>query len=532
MGTNLAAFASEHFTHCAILRHFRMQNEGQKLSAASQPSEGAEMAAPSEGRDVLVVDLDRTLSATDFTLENVLSALGANPLNITKLTAWAFKGRSYLKARTAELAMSDVKVAPYNPEVIAFIEAAKADGAYVVLATASNQAVADAVAKHIGLFDAAHGSTEGNNFKGRAKADFLNRTYGEGNYIYMGDSPSDAKIWSHAKKAVTVGATRRVKALAESAASDVQHISIASRESERQLRAMFKTIRPHQWSKNILVFVPLLSAQEFSAPVILQAVLAFFCFCLTASSVYVLNDLLDLDADRNHPRKKNRPFASGALPIKTGIWMAPLLLLAGFGLAAWQLPAVFFLVLTGYYALTLSYSFFLKRKIMIDVFTLAGLYTIRVIAGAAATLISLSPWLAGFALFFFLALAIVKRLSEVVDMISMNEVARQKRDYAARDLGMVQSLGAAAGYGAILVLSFYFSSPEATKLYQSPEVLWATTPLLLYWISRMLVLANRGEMDDDPIVFAAKDRTSMLIGLCVLGIILVGEFFDWTILTQ
>ncbi|MGB3627081.1 MAG: UbiA family prenyltransferase, partial [Henriciella sp.] len=396
-------------------------NEGTTLTAASPSSRDASSAAPSAAQDILVVDLDRTLTATDFTLENVLAVLGHNPFNIAKLTRWALMGRSYLKARAAERIMPDVEAAPYNRECIAFIRAAKADGAYVVLATASNQKIADAVAAHIGLFDAVHGSSEGNNFKGSAKAEFLDRTYGRGNYTYMGDSPSDVKVWTSAKKAVTVGATQKVRSLAESAAPQAEHISLASGRTMSRPRALLNTIRPHQWSKNILVFVPLLSAQEFSLPIILNAVLAFICFSLTASSVYVLNDLLDLDADRAHPRKKNRPFASGALKIESGMWMAPLLLAAGFSLAIWQLPLIFVLVLVGYYALTLSYSFFLKRKIMVDVFTLAGLYTIRVGAGAAATLIALSPWLAGFALFFFLALAIVKRLSEVVDMISMNE---------------------------------------------------------------------------------------------------------------
>jgi 4-hydroxybenzoate polyprenyltransferase/phosphoglycolate phosphatase-like HAD superfamily hydrolase len=478
-------------------------------------------------REVLVVDMDRTLLATDMTMEAVLAFLGKHPLKLFTLIGWALQGRSVLKARLAEAVMPGVALAPVNPEVLALVEERRAAGAHTVLASASNERVVAAVAERFGVFDTVMGATEANNFKGSAKADALDAAYGAGGYTYVGDSPSDLKVWSRAGGVVTAGAPKGLRGRAEALGKPVRHLALASREPGAQARAFIKAMRPHQWSKNILIFVPLLAAQAFSVPVLLNALIAFVVFSMTASSVYVLNDLLDLDADRAHPRKRKRPFASGLVAIKDGLWLAPLLLLGAIALAIAFLPVPFLAVLGLYYIATLTYSFWLKQKIMVDVFLLAGLYTARIVAGGAATLIPMSPWLIGFSIFFFLALAIVKRLAELIDMVRANKPRSSKRDYSAQDLGMVQSLGAAAGFAAILVLNFYFTSPEATRFYAAPEYLWAVSPLLLFWMSRMLVLANRGEVDDDPIVFAAKDRTSRLVGVCVVAIVLCAEFLPW-----
>lgn len=476
-------------------------------------------------RNVVVVDMDRTLLAVDMTIESVLHFMGHKPLRIPALIGWMMKGRAVLKARLAEEAMPDVNMAPANPEVIAYIEERRAAGDWIVLASASNEKVVQAVADRFGLFDQVMGATEDNNFKGSAKADALDAAFGKGQYTYLGDSPSDLKVWSRSAKAVTVGAPSKVRKQAEKVAPAAEHIATASRSKKAYFRGLLKAIRPHQWSKNILIFVPLVAAQTITMTNVLYALLAFVVFSLTASSVYVLNDLVDLDADRAHPRKRKRPFASGIVPAKDGLALAPMLLLVAVGLAVFLLPPMFLIVLGGYYAATLSYSFWLKQKIMVDVFLLAGLYTFRILAGQAATDIPMSPWLIGFSLFFFLALAIAKRLTEIVDIVRNDKGRSSKRDYSEVDMGMVQSLGAAAGYAAILVLTFYFTSPEATALYKNPEFLWGIGPLMLFWISRMLVLANRGHMDDDPIVFAAKDRTSQAVGLLVIIIVLLAELW-------
>ncbi len=489
---------------------------------AAKPDDAAQ--AVSAARETVIVDMDRTLLAVDMTLESVLGLAGRKPWKIPAMIGWALAGRAVLKAKLADEAIPDVELAPANPEVIDYLEKKKAEGARIVLASASNEKIVQAVADRFGLFDAAHGSNRDDNFKGSAKADFLDRTYGKGAYTYLGDSPSDMKVWARGGKAVTVGATGKVQKEAAKLSPEHEHIAVASRDRGTYVRKLIKTLRPHQWSKNVLIFVPLLAAQEINPGTLIAATLAFIAFSLTASSVYVLNDMVDLDADRAHPRKKKRPFASGIVPVKDGFVLGPLLLLSAFGVAIFFLPLLFVAVLAGYYALTTGYSFFLKRKIMVDTFTLAGLYTIRIIAGGAATLIPMSPWLIGFSIFFFLALAIAKRLGELVAVIQKDKGKASKRDYSSVDLGMVQSLGAAAGYASVLVLIFYFNSPEASSLYERPEVLWGVTPLLLFWVSRLLVIANRGEMDDDPIVFAAKDKTSMAVGVLCAAIVLVAEF--------
>ncbi len=494
------------------------------IAAAENIGDSADQG---NAREVVVVDMDRTLLVSDMTLENALGVVGHKPWKIPAMIGWAMKGRAVLKARLAETAMPSLAHVPVNPEVVAYVEARRSAGAKTVLASASSAPIVTGIARQTGLFDEAYGATEANNFKGEAKADFLDATYGKGGYTYVGDSPSDLKVWSRAGHAVTVGASPSLRRQAEAVAPGAEHLDVASRGMSTWLRGVIKAIRPHQWSKNALIFVPLLAAQALTGGTILAAILAFIVFSLTASSVYILNDMLDLDSDRSHPRKRLRPFASGIVPIKDGLKIAPLLLFAAVLLAVLFLPPSFLIVLPVYFVATTSYSLWLKRKVMVDVFLLAGLYTVRIIAGGEATGVPMSPWLIAFAIFFFLCLAIVKRMAEIVD-IARNDKARQsKRDYGLVDLPMVQSLGAAAGFGSILILVAYFTSPDATSLYRSPEYLWGIGPLMLFWVSRILVLANRGHVDDDPIVFAAKDRTSLAVGAIVVLIIMAAEYLPW-----
>lgn len=495
------------------------------MARAEPTLENGSGAAPARAPvETIVVDLDRTLISTDMTLECLLAFIGRHPLEIPKLIGWGLSGRSRLKDEVGKRSAPNPATVPLNPEVIDYLRAKKAEGAHLVLASASNEGVVNAIAQEVGLFDEVIGSTAQSNLKGTAKAAELDRRYGSGNYTYVGDSPADLKVWARAGKAVTVGTSRGLRKKVEDVAPAAEHIDVAARQPGTFFANLLREMRPHQWSKNILIFVPLLAAHAFSLQTFVAALLAFLIFSLTASSVYLINDMVDLDADRAHPRKRLRPFASGRLALKDGLIAAPLLLVCAIGLGALLLPPLFMLVLAGYFLATLSYSLWLKQKVMVDVFLLAGLYTFRILAGGAATGIPMSPWLLGFSLFFFLALAIVKRVAELVDIIESKDTRESKRDYTAIDLGTVQSLGAAAGYASILVLTFYFTSPEATELYDAPVVLWAVGPLMLFWISRMLVLASRGHMDDDPIVFAAKDRTSLIVGACVAATILLAVF--------
>jgi 4-hydroxybenzoate polyprenyltransferase len=304
-------------------------------------------------------------------------------------------------------------------------------------------------------------------------------------------------------------------------AANVSEVERVFDRSAGQGRSWLKALRLHQWLKNLLVFLPLLTAHLVLVPdALLRSLLAFFSFCLCASGVYLLNDLLDLDADRRHPRKRLRPFAAGALPITAGLVAAPLLTLAAFALAL-AISKLFALTLAGYYVLTLAYSFAFKRIAMLDTVVLAGLYTVRIIAGTAALRISVSFWLLAFSMFLFLSLAMIKRYTELRGLLMAGDSRSAGRSYSVDDLPLVQSLGATSGYLAVLVLALYINSTASELLYRHPRVLWLLCPLLLYWISRAWLIAHRGGMHDDPVVFALTDRISQLL-LAIAVVIVAG----------
>jgi 4-hydroxybenzoate polyprenyltransferase len=285
------------------------------------------------------------------------------------------------------------------------------------------------------------------------------------------------------------------------------------------VRAFIRALRPHQWAKNALLLVPLLAAHHLTAPgALLNALLAVAAFCLCASSVYVTNDLLDLASDRAHHHKSQRPFASGDLSLLAGLIMAPALLGAAALIAA-MLPERFILVFATYFVLTLAYSLFLKGRVVVDALILAGLYTLRVIAGAGAVTVALSFWLLLFSVFLFLSLAFVKRFAELDALRRRERLNAAGRGYTVEDLPILQSLGTAAGYLSVLVLALYINSPDIQSLYQRPKVIWMLCVLMIYWISRVWMMAQRGQMHDDPVVFALKDRIS--IGVALLGALTV-----------
>ncbi|NNF23821.1 MAG: UbiA family prenyltransferase [Rhodobacteraceae bacterium] len=277
--------------------------------------------------------------------------------------------------------------------------------------------------------------------------------------------------------------------------------------------AFWAALRPHQWAKNLLVFLPMMAGQVWTLPSFAHSALAFAAFCLVASSVYALNDLLDLASDRAHPRKQERPFASGALPLSWGRPMAVGLLLAGMAIALVTEP-LFALVLAGYYLLTAAYSFYFKRKTILDICTLAGLYTIRIVAGSVATSIYLSVWLLALSIFLFLALAAIKRQAELVDALGRGEQQPAGRGYRAEDLPLISQMAISSSYVAVLVLALYLNTPSVQELYATPALLWGICLILLYWLSRAVMKTHRGEMHDDPIIFAFKDRVSLV---CVLA---------------
>jgi len=347
----------------------------------------------------------------------------------------------------------------------------------------------------------------------------LKRRYGDRGFEYLGNSSADVKVWSAASVVHVVNASigLRKKALAFGRTGMV----FANQPS--YFRGWCRTLRLHQWAKNLLIFLPLLAAHRLLDVALLwQAMVAFMCFGCCASSVYLLNDLLDLEDDRKHRTKCWRPLAAGTFPILHAIVWTPLLLALAFGFALWLLPMQFVAVLFCYYTLTSLYSLWLKRIVMLDVVTLAILYTLRVIAGAAAATLPTTFWILAFCMFIFLSLAFVKRYTELYHTRAVNGNDKAPgRGYIGSDFEMLASLGAAAGYISVLVLALYINDGAAQSLYKRPQWMWAACPLLLFWLSRVWLIAHRGNMQDDPLVFALRDTVSRWIGLGLLGIFLM-----------
>lgn len=461
---------------------------------------------------VLAVDLDGTLIKSDMLYESFWSAATRDwPTALGTIRALA-RGRAALKRALVEASSVTVETLPYNEEVLNYIRAAKAKGARVALVTASDQRLADRIAEHLGLFDEVHGSDGKNNLKGEAKAAFLTDRYGPRGYVYMGDHEVDLSIWQQAAKAVTVNASEDLRAKANGLSVEVEHLG----SSVRDLKPYAKAMRPHQWLKNILVFLPMLLGHQLTPAGFGAAFLAFVAFSMVASSVYVLNDLLDLAADRAHPRKRKRPFAAGALPIAHGTILAAGLLVLGAVLSLF-LGWKFFLVMVVYYVMTTAYSLYFKRRVVIDICMLAGLYTLRIVAGGVAVSVTMSVWLLAFSIFLFFSLAAVKRQAELVDNLKAGKLSATGRGYHVDDLPMISQMAIAAGYISVLVMALYINSPDVRGLYASPVLLWGICLVLLFWVSWMVMTAHRGQMHDDPIVFAVKDRTSRLCGVLVVG---------------
>ena len=463
----------------------------------------------------LCIDLDGTLISGDLLLESLLLLIKRNPLYLFLMPFWLLRGKAALKAEIAKRVMLNPAALPYNEVFCTWINEQKASGRPLWLCTASNHRLADKIASHLGIFDGVISSTDTENMSGRNKAKQLVDKFGARMFDYCGNHQVDLAIWRVSQGAIMVNASASL----EKQAKLLTAICASFPRQSRILRAALKALRPHQWVKNMLLFIPLAAAHKLGdTGLVLNAVIAFFAFGLCASSVYLLNDMLDLEVDRQHPHKKKRPFAAGDLSLLVGFALAPLLLAAAIVLAL-QLPANFLLVLLCYYTLTLAYSFGLKRVVLIDTIALAGLYTIRIVAGAAAVDVPLSFWLLLFSIFLFLSLALVKRYAELEAMLRQGKLKAAGRGYVVGDLSILHSMDAASGYLCVLILALYINSPAVEMLYTRPHVIWFHCVLLLYWISRVWLTAHRGAMHDDPVVFALKDPVSL--GVAVLAAVTV-----------
>lgn len=471
----------------------------------------------------LVVDLDGTLIRTDMLHESTLRILHDHPLKALCMPYWLWQGKAVLKQNLANLAKINPALTPYNQELLDWLKQQRAEGRTLILCTASDLSIATAISNHLGLFDEIMASDGSINLAGKNKAEALTQRFGHAGFDYAGNSNADLAVWQHSRHAIVVNASGKLAQKAEK----LCEVEKVFPQPKLTLLVWSNLLRVHQWLKNLLLFMPLLAAHQignFDADFAL--LLAFIAFSLCASSVYIVNDLLDLYSDRQHQRKRKRPFASGVVPIWKGVMLVPILLVVSVG-AAWTVNKQFSIWMLLYFVLTCLYSWKLKRMVLIDCLTLTILYTLRIVAGAAAVNMSLSFWLLAFSVFLFLSLAFVKRYAELEKLILHSKRKVQGRGYYTDDAQLIQTFGISSGYAAVLVLALYLNSDAVVKLYKTPEIIWAAIPVMLFWLSSMWVQAHRGKMHDDPIVFAVKDKASLLAGLAFASVIVLGTM-EWS----
>jgi 4-hydroxybenzoate polyprenyltransferase len=463
-----------------------------------------------DGKIPLCVDLDGTLTPVDTLHESLLSLAKSSPLALLCMPMRLCRGKGALKREVALRTKIDVTRLPFNSPLLDWLKGERAAGRRLILVTAADSSIANEVGVQLGLFDEIIASNGDLDLSAESKRRALVERFGERGFDYAGNSKVDKRMWGSARKAIVVGTSHQVDR-----ARRLTDVERAFPTDGQTFLLWIKALRLHQWAKNALIFLPALLAHKIlQSQVLIDSVLAFLAFSLCASSVYVINDLLDLAADRQHPRKCNRPFANGLLSAQSGV-VASFALLSVAISVAFAVGYHFIAVLCGYYVLTWAYSLRLKRAALVDVMTLAALYTMRIIAGSAATEIPLSFWLLAFSIFIFLSLGIVKRYTEINDAMRAGNFTIYGRGYSAADLPLLLTFGVASGYCTVVVVAFYIHSIDSLVLYHHRNQLWLVCPVLLYWIRRIWLLTARGKMPDDPVVFALRDRTS----LCVLGII-------------
>lgn len=461
----------------------------------------------------LYVDLDGTVIKTDLLFESILLLLKKNIFQALLIPIWLLRGKANLKHQLAQCVSVPVELLPLNTEFNAYLRKEVERGRNIVLISASSNLPVRQVSDHLGLFIDAMGSDADHNLKSKNKVIRILQLDPKGEFVYAGNSKDDIAVWSEASEVILVNCKRSLADSLNHDAASIRHFDAP----QSALKKFWQAMRPHQWLKNALIFLPLiLSHQLNDAKLLVLACIAFLSFSFVASSVYLLNDMLDLNSDRQHQSKRRRPFASGELSLGYGYVGAPLLLALGFAIALW-LPAEFFLVLLAYWLMTTLYSLILKSLFLIDVLTLASLYTWRIIAGSAAISVVTTNYLLAFSFFLFLGLAMVKRYTEFLNLQNQGKSSIEGRGYGVENLQTLATVGGAASLIAVAVFAFYINAPATTQLYSSPVLLWAICPLLLYLLWRIWALARRGELDEDPVLFAITDRRSQFIAaLCGL----------------
>jgi len=462
----------------------------------------------------LCVDLDGTLTYSDTLLEGIASHPRDARL-VDAITTLFLRGRAAFKQRISANAPFDPALLPYNQALLDYLVKEKSEGRHLVLATAANHTIANAVANHIGLFDEVVASDEIHNLKGRAKAAALCARFGRHGFAYAGNDKSDLSVWAASGSALLVNVAPAVARRARK----LVPVETAIAGHPAPLSALLRAMRPHQWVKNFLVFIPIFTAHAVSdLSAWYSAALVFAAFCATASSIYLFNDATDLAADRRHPRKRLRPFASGALPLSTGLLAAGLLAVLGLSLAA---ASGTLLVILTYAAMSSAYSLSLKEQPLVDVFMLGALYTIRMFGGGVATGHELSLWLLAFSGFLFLGLALLKRVAELASTRRVEGQLVARRGYSNADMPILQTFGCCASFASSLVLALFVQREATAAQYASPGLLWGIVPLMLFWQCRLWLSTTRGYMHDDPIIYSARDWVSWIVGAAVMLILLL-----------
>lgn len=465
--------------------------------------------------EFLCTDLDGSILLVDSFWESLLALVGKHFWYVLLIPFWSLRGKAALKYEIARRTQVNAANLPYRAELISFLRQEKSSGRKIILATGADSTIARSIADYLAFFDHVLASDGAANLTGDKKREAI-QSYTSGRaFDYVGDSWKDIPVWMAANHAILVEPS---ESLSRSVKKIDQRCVVFVRRTEGRA-PLWKSLRPHHWVKNLLVFVPIVMAHDINQlPKLWHALAAFASFSLCASGVYILNDLLDLEADRSHPEKKSRPFASGDVPVLTGLIVAPFLFLAGFVIAAEFCSVRFLQVMVIYAAATTFYSIYGKRVPVVDVLLLTALYLLRILGGGVAAEVPVSPWLLAFSMFFLLSLAFTKRHAELTnqEMNGGDQSFVSKREYQAGDRGLVQQFGVTSGYLSVLVLALYVNGREVTALYRHPQWIWLACPMLLFWISRVWFLANRGKLHEDPVVFAAMDPVSYALGSLLL----------------
>jgi 4-hydroxybenzoate polyprenyltransferase len=450
----------------------------------------------------LCVDLDGTLIRGNLLWECVLVLLKVQPGTLLLLPFWLLSGRASFKRKVAARIEFDPSRLPYRQKVIDLIQQERTAGRRIALVTAADGELAENVASYLGLFDEVYGSYEGVNLKGAKKAEFLAEHFAQNGFEYVGDSASDVEVWREARAAYVVGTETR----AEQAAG-VTTLKGAILERHASFGAWVDALRGHHWAKNLLLFLPLVLSHNVALKPFIRTFFGFSLFGFCASGLYILNDLLDLHSDREHPWKKERPFAAGTISIPEGLVASFVLLLSAIGLG-FMLELQFGFALLGYAFLTMLYTLYLKKLALLDVFVLSSFYSFRIVAGALISATPLSQWFLAFSMFFFLSLAMAKRYSELLHASDLVKTGKSGRGYHTGDRELLLALGVGSSFSAVVIFSLYVHSRDVLLLYSSPELLFLLSPIVLYWLSRNWLLAHRGELKEDPVTLAIRDPVS------------------------